>query len=275
MTKDKTPNADASKITTLILDVGDTLYDVGCGFSDHRNFDGAPRFMVERLGFASVEQAREVRNQYFERFHATAKALKVAEEEGAFPPVDPSLPQKSPRFVQEELDEFFATNLDFSLLGGRKTQLIEDLKACPLNLAVFSNGPRNYVKRVLEELGLMDIFGDDRLFAVGDVLPYCKPEKGAFDKVFAALGVSPCECIMIEDSMKNIRKAKELGLKTILITGKGQSPSKDAKRQTDAPAADDPAVDCALETIEELRSALPGLWETPAVFEPKTIVICD
>jgi FMN phosphatase YigB (HAD superfamily) len=33
------PKKDFSKITTLIFDVDDTLYDVGNGFTAHRNSD--------------------------------------------------------------------------------------------------------------------------------------------------------------------------------------------------------------------------------------------
>lgn len=256
-------------VTTLIFDVDDTLYDVRTGFSENRNYYGAPTFMMERLGFSDFETAKKVRDEYFARFHSTAKALRVAEEEGAFP----SLPQddedssskSSRRFREEDLDEFFATRLDFSLLGGAKTQLLQDLKECKLEKIAFSNGPRAYVKRVLQELGLWEIFGEERLFAVNDVLPHCKPEKEAFDVVFKAFGLTPKECIMVEDSMKNVRRAKALGLKTVLVTGKKAS-GEEEKDRYDAPEEEDPHVDVAIETAEQLRSALPGLWETPPVF---------
>jgi putative hydrolase of the HAD superfamily len=141
------------------------------------------------------------------------------------------------------------------------------LKNCPLTLVAFSNGPRKYVKRVLEALGLFDLFGEERLYAVDDVLPYCKPEKEAFDTIFAKIGNPPPEhCVMIEDSMKNIRKAKELGMKTVLITGRSES---GRILPEDAPEVTDPAVDCSIATIEELASALPGLWQTPAIFQPR------
>ena len=68
--------------------------------------------------------------------------------------------------------------------------------------------------------------------------------------------------------MKNIRRAKELGVKTVLISGT-RSVHSDAAESTkpgDAPEKNDPAVDYSMEVIEKFRSALPGLWETPAVF---------
>ena len=70
---------------------------------------------------------------------------------------------------------------------------------------------------------------------------------------------------MVEDSMKNIRAAKALGMKTILIKG-----SKEEGRilAQDAPLEEDPAVDVAFVTVEEMAEKLPDLWEDTPVFVP-------
>ena len=110
-------NSGAVPVTTLIFDVDDTLYDVGTGFTAHRNGEGAQSFMVEKLHFASKEQAKVVRDEYFERYHATAKALAVAQKEGR-------LPESAPEFRTEDLAEWWATRCDYSMLGGPKTEMI-------------------------------------------------------------------------------------------------------------------------------------------------------
>lgn len=235
--------------------------------------------MVERLGFPDKQTAKQLRDEYFERYHATAKALTIAQQEGRFPP-------SAAQFDYKELADYWANNLNYQLLGGPKTKLAQDFRDLRDNgiiLVAFSNGPRQYVKRVLKELGVYEFFGEEWLFAVDDVLPYCKPEKEAFETVFQKIGgVKPEECVMIEDSMKNVRRAKEIGLKTVLVTGKGrlqrnrvdgQSSSaaadeSEATKAGDAPIEDDPAVDVAIETVEELRSVVPSLWKTPSFFEP-------
>lgn len=262
-------------------------------FTAHRNGDGAENFMMEKLGFADKTEAKALRQEYFKRYHSTAKALTVAEQEGKLPPLPPGQESKNPRFDPNDLAEYWASNLRFELLGEPKTGLLEDLRACPLKLVAFSNGPRKYVKRVLETLGLWEIFGEDRLFAVDDVLPHCKPEKEAFQVVFDALGVRAESCVMIEDSMKNIRRSKELGLKTVLVAGKERTQNRksgalsttnnntngsanassssgaDASELTktgDLPLEDDPAVDVCIGVVEDLRKTLPGLWKSTATF---------
>jgi putative hydrolase of the HAD superfamily len=267
------------KITTLIFDIDDTLYDVSTGFTASRNGEAVQRFMMEYLDFPDLESANNIWEEYFVRYHSTAKALVVAEEEGRLPPPKDPTKAKSPRFDPNDLAEYWATNLNFERLGSPKKRLLQDLKDCKLTHVAFTNGPRKYAKRVLQELGLFEVFGEERLFAVDDVLPSCKPDKEAFEKIFLKLGVTAEECVMFEDSMKNIRRAKELNMKTVLVTGEGRmrknranttsSSAADAAEATkpgDVPVEDDPAVDVAIETVEELRNVLPGLWDSPAVF---------
>lgn len=266
-----------NRITTLIFDVDDTLYDVNTKFTEKRNGAAIYEFMVQYLHFPNVEAAKLVRDEYFERYHATAKGLQIAEQEGRFPPIEKNdQVQDMPRFKVQDLSNYWATQLDYSLLGGRKSKLIQDLTELRemnnIQLIAFSNGPRDYVIRVLQELGLWgSIFTAETLFAVDDVLPYCKPEKEAFELIFSKLGLNilPHECVMIEDSMKNIRSAKALGMKTVLVTG---STNKMVEGNVDevskiSDESNDPNVDVAIETIEQIRDALPSLWENPAVFK--------
>jgi len=242
-----------SEITTIIFDVDDTLYDIGTGFTAHRNGDAICSFMVERLNFPDAASAKVVRDEYFHRFHSTAKALAMAEEDGRLPPPqrdNGSSEKKGKSFDTQDMALWWAEKLNFSLLGGPYEDLAQTLSSCQLNLIAFSNGPRKYVLRVLKELGLDDVFPCHKVFAVEDVLPACKPEKEAFEKVLDSIGAkNPSECIMVEDSMKNIRAAKELGMRTVLISGLNGDP-----------IVDDPAVDLHIQTVVELRSALPGLW---------------
>lgn len=258
-------------VTTLIFDVDDTLYDIGTGFTAHRNGPVVEQFMVDRLDFATRESAKALRDEYFRRFHATAKALQQAEADGRFPPPSAANATKSPRFDPVDLADYFVDHIDYSLLNGKKESVVNDLKELKgkLNLVVFSNGPRNYVRRVLQELGFWNtIFSEDTLFAVDDVLPHCKPQKEAFDVIFKRIGVTdPATCVMVEDSMKNIRQAKQLGMKTVLLSGTdSHSSSAQEVRPGDTPSSTDTSVDMAMVQIEQFRSTLPSLWDDTPTF---------
>ena len=185
----------------------------------------------------------------------------MAESEGRLPPLPSNvtlLPGRTRRFDPEDLDEYWANNLNFSLLSGPDPKCIEifnEMNNKSLNIVGFSNGPRKYVTRVLKEIGLDSFFPPERLFAVNDVLPYCKPDPGSFQFVLDKVGVAPEECVMVEDSMKNIQAAKSIGMKTILIVGKGRkrgngmsesqqnADDAEATKAGDAPDMNHPAVD--------------------------------
>lgn len=273
----------STRVSTIIFDVDDTLYDVASGFTAHRNGEVIWNYMVEHLRFDSLESARKLRDEYFRIYHSTAKALTVAQAEGRFP-------EGAPKFDAKHMSQYWVDHLDYDKLFGThahatleesktaKREFCEALQRCPAQLVAFSNGPRSYVMKVLDRLGLLELFGTKRaskdgflVWGVDDVLPHCKPEKKAFEKIFDKLTAlnqeptKPEECVMVEDSMKNVRAAKALGMKTILITG-----SKEEGRilPGDAPTEDDPAVDVAFATVEEMVTKLPGLWKNPPVFEP-------
>ena len=193
------------------------------------------------------------------------RALTVAEAEGRFP-------KNAPKFQTKDLSEWWHDNLDFTMLQNDGNQkLLQMLQSCPLQKIAFSNGPRKYVIRVLKTMGLYEtIFNDEKIFAVDDVLPHCKPEIDAFQTVFKRCNVTPEECVFVEDSMKNIRVGKSLGMKTILIAGKSRLSGDNSdnvvnesekSKMGDMPVLNDPAVDVVIETCLDIdRSMFGGIW---------------
>ena len=205
-------------VTTLIFDIDDTLYPADCGFTAFRNGALAEMFMVEHLGFKNRAEAKLVRDEYFERYHSTVKGLAKAGEDGKLPLGNDSFGKG------EKLVQWWVERCEFEdKLPKRedvKEILLELKNEKKLHLVAFTNGPREYAKCVLDALGLRECFPDDLLFAVEDVLPMCKPEKGAFAKVLAAVGnPEPSSCVMFEDSIKNVRAVRDLGMRTVFVEG--------------------------------------------------------
>ena len=211
------------------------------------------------------------------------QGLAAAEAEGRLPPPPEGtvLPDgRTNAFDPNELDEHWSRHLNFDLLGGpdpRCVEAIDRISSDPswnVDVVAFSNGPRKYVLRVLAEIGLIGYFPPGRVFGVTDVLPHCKPDAGSFGAVLASIGARPGECVMVEDSMKNVRAAKALGMRTILVVGRGRGRgvigrhrhgvggARQAADDDDAPDETDPAVDAAVEVASEVADVLK-MWLDP------------
>lgn len=102
--------------------------------------------MMDKLHFASRDEAQALRDEYFLKYHSTAKGLTAAEADSRLPlPPDGAQPGEK-LFKPNELDEYWATKLDFSLLGGTLCQRTMDtfdaLSKSSNQIVAFSNGPR-------------------------------------------------------------------------------------------------------------------------------------
>ena len=255
------------RIKALIFDVDDTLYDIQNGFTDDRNGRTIQSFMVEKLGFPDRATAKALRDEYFAKYHSSMKALTVAQQEGRF--------IYGKEFRSVDLNEYFASNCKFSLLtkDEKLIEILTELKEKSsddkegIKVIAFSNGPRKYVLKVLDVLGLSHVFTSDCVWAVDDTLPHCKPEKEAFETILQKISSGACikfeECVMVEDSMKNIKAAKKLGMKTILITGS----SVEAHHDIDRPNVEDSAVDIYMESANEIKEKVPGMWNSSACWK--------
>ena len=124
---------------------------------------------------------------------------------------------------------------------------------------VFSNAPRKYARRCLDSLGLREFFRDEFIFGVEDVMPACKPEAAAFQTVLDAVGASPHSSIMFEDSLKNIRACRALGMRCVFIE---EEVGGEAALLGDAARAGDADLyEVKIRRIADLKGAAPWLWE--------------
>jgi putative hydrolase of the HAD superfamily len=95
--------------------------------------------------------------------------------------------------------------------------LRQALAHLPLRRAIFTNGCYRHADRVLAQLGLDDLF--EQVFDIR-VAGYCpKPYREPYLQVLERLGVAAEHCLMVEDTVENLRTAKELGMGTILVGG--------------------------------------------------------
>ena len=95
------------------------------------------------------------------------------------------------------------------------------LSALPLRRAVYTNANTEYSWRVLRALGVADHF--ERVIGIEDVGLRNKFHREAYEQALTLLGVRGPECIMVEDTVRNLRPAKALGLTTVLVDVDGSA----------------------------------------------------
>jgi beta-phosphoglucomutase family hydrolase len=102
---------------------------------------------------------------------------------------------------------------EITLIDGVK-ELIEELHEKGIKLAIASSSPLNVIEVIAKKFQIEEYF---EVFVTGDYVERSKPEPDIF--LFAAekLGVSPENCVVIEDSHNGVRAAKKAGMKCVGI----------------------------------------------------------
>ncbi len=121
------------------------------------------------------------------------------------------------RFIEEGFD------LNYSSLKP-DLDVLAYLKVLPGRKVVFTNSPQCHAQKVLKALGLNSVFDEADIFDVVRLNFESKPKKSAFEFVLAELAVAPENCVMIEDSLSNLKVAKDYGMTTVSVYAEGQKP---------------------------------------------------
>jgi len=120
--------------------------------------------------------------------------------------------------------------------------LVKVLTRLPLQKWVFTNAPLEYARRVLDALGITRHFRG--VFDIRFLDFVGKPDPQAYHRVLAALRARADECVMVEDTPRNLLPAGALGMTTVLISHHASLP----------PAG----VDAVLPDL----AGLPAAWRT-------------
>jgi putative hydrolase of the HAD superfamily len=183
-------------ITTLILDLDETIYPSSTGLWDLIG-DRIFIFIQQRLGLPP-EDIRALQYQYYNNYGTTLRGLEINNGINA----------------RDYLD--FVHDVPIENILTPDPQLRQVLARYPQRKVIFTNSDKNHTRRVLKRVGIADLF--DSVVDVQDISPHCKPQPEAFQAALDLLGgVDAGECLFIDDSLRNIQTAAELGMSVVYV----------------------------------------------------------
>jgi putative hydrolase of the HAD superfamily len=179
----------------IIFDLDDTLYPSSNGLMGEVG-RRIQTWVCEHLGLP-WEDAVALRRKYYHQYGTTLGGLIEEHDVDAHDYLV---------YVHDiPLEEYVSPNpaLDAMLAG------------IPLQRVVYTNATAEYARRVLGVLGVAEHFED--VVGIEDVGLLNKPYQEAYERVLVRLGAWGPECIMVEDSARNLNPAKALGMTTVLV----------------------------------------------------------
>lgn len=187
-----------------IFDLDNTLHDAGPHIFPHIN-RSMTAYVARELGLAEAE-ASALRTAYWQRYGATL--LGLMRHHGT-----------NPQHFLRLTHEF--PNLDRMVI--REPGLARALGRLPGRRVVFSNAPLHYVEAVLGVMGVRRLFA--AVYAIESTRYRPKPGSSGFRRLLAELRVPAQRCVMVEDSLENLRTAKGLGMRTVWVSRERRSPA--------------------------------------------------
>ncbi|MDX9716550.1 pyrimidine 5'-nucleotidase [Thauera sp. AutoDN2] len=187
-----------------LFDLDNTLHNASPHIFPHIN-RSMTRYLEQHLGLAP-DDANALRNQYWHRYGATM--LGLMRHHGTDP------------------DHFLVETHRFDRLHEMmvfERALRGMLRHLPGRKIVFSNAPRHYAEAVLRIMGIHRLFED--VIGIEDLGYQPKPGIRAYRTLLHRQRLRGTQCIMLEDSVVNLRTAKRLGMRTVLVGGGLRTPS--------------------------------------------------
>jgi len=162
-------------------------------------------YLQTHLGLGG-DEANAVRMRYWQRYGATLLGLIRHHD------VEPA------HFLREthRFDELHRMVLRHPLLRPVLSRL-------PGRKLVFSNSPVHYSLAVLGLLRVADLFDD--VFSIEHTGFQPKPDRRGFLRLLRKHRLHPRRCVMVEDSLANLRTAKRLGMRTVWISTAAKAPA--------------------------------------------------
>ncbi|MCI2394198.1 pyrimidine 5'-nucleotidase [Aliiroseovarius sediminis] len=183
-----------SHVSAWVFDLDNTLYPPHARLFDQIEVR-MTNWVMDELG-VDRDRANHLRHHYWQTYGTTLAGLM--REHG----VDPA--------------PYLHDVHDISMSGLEVDHgLAQNIRELPGRKIVYTNGSAPYAERVLAARGLSGLF--DAIYGVEHADFHPKPDRAAFDKVFARDGLTPKVAAMFEDDPRNLAVPHELGMRTVHV----------------------------------------------------------
>jgi putative hydrolase of the HAD superfamily len=114
-------------------------------------------------------------------------------------------------------------NMDLENMVSETKKLRHCINRLKGRKVIFTNAPMNYAIRVLNVLGIADLF--TVVFSVESTKFHPKPSVRGFQQLLHVIKAKASDCVMMEDNLPALMTAKRMGMKTVWISKSLQKPS--------------------------------------------------
>ena len=185
-------------IRYILFDVDDTLYPRSSSLFPMLR-DRIIQYMVDQLRMTRSE-AEGLRERYLKEYGTATRGLHLNN--------------------QINLHDFltYVHDLPVSQVLFRDPELSWVLSQIPIEKCMFTNATRQHAINVADALGIRHHF--THIFALEDFDFISKPDPHPYKVVLRRLNARGEECILLEDSARNLLTAREFGMVTVLVDGR-------------------------------------------------------
>ena len=183
-----------ASIKFWIFDLDNTLYS-----GKTKVFEQVDKRMSKYISNklnVSIEEAKKIQKNYFFEYNTTLNGMI-----------------KNHKINADEFLEY-VHDIDIDFLQ-KDEKLEKEIKELNGKKIIFTNGSDEHAKNVLKKIGLDKTI--DHIFDIikADYVP--KPNILTYRRVIKEYSLDPDKTIMIDDLPNNLKTAKKLGIKTVLI----------------------------------------------------------
>ena len=179
-----------------IFDLDNTLHDASPHIFPHIN-KSMTAYLQQHLQLDEVA-ANALRIDYWQRYGATLSGMM--------------------RHHDTDPDHFLWHTHQFPALEKmvlREPRLRQVLMSLRGKKVLYTNAPQHYAQAVLKLLRIDDLF--DEVMAVEHTGYRPKPHVFGFLRLLKKHKIAAARCVMVEDSLENLRTAKKLGMRTVWV----------------------------------------------------------